>query len=88
MISRLSLPKWHDVLLAIYKARDSNRYCEKLNRKLQSSLTHVREIVRLLADHNLVAIQASQKVKQLDLTDKGRKVALWIMNIKSELNKP
>ena len=88
MISRLSLPRWHDVLLEIYKARETNRYCEKLNRKLQASLNHVREIVRLLADHNLIRIRLRRKVKQLLLTEKGARVALWVMNIKSELKTP
>jgi len=88
MISRLSLPRWHDVLLEIHKARDNSRYCEKLNRRVQASLTHMREIVRLLADHHLIEIVPNGKTKALVLTEKGKTVALLILSIKSELSSP
>ena len=86
MICFLTMPRWHDVLLQIYKSPDRERYCEKLNRAVKASRTHIREIVKLLARYNLIEVQPTKKTKRLCLTEKGRKVASFIMEIKAELN--
>ena len=86
MICFLTMPRWHDVLLEIYKSREQDRYCEKLNRAVKASRTHIREIVKLLAHHNLIKIEPTVKTKRLCLTEKGKRVAGSIIEIKAELN--
>ena len=88
MIYSLRLPRWNDVLLAIYRCRDNSRYCEKLNRKVKASRTHLREIVKLLARQRLIRIVPGTKVKLLQLTSKGRRIAACILEIRSELSRP
>ena len=88
MICSLKMPRWNDVLLAIYKSREDCRYCEKLNRTVRASRTHIREIVKVLARHRLIEIIHTKKVKRLELTEKGRKIAAYILQIRSELNRP
>lgn len=88
MISSLRMPRWNDVLLAIYKSRGSCRYCEKLNRTVRASRTHIREIVRTMALHKLIEVIHTNKIKRLELTEKGKKIAGYVMGIRAELNRP
>jgi len=74
-------------LLEIYRTEDRNRYCEKLNRRIKASLTHIREIVRLLAKHSLIQIKPNHKIKRLALTERGKRVAALLQEIKLELDK-
>ena len=87
MIPLLRLPRWNDVLLEIYKSGERNPYCEKLNRSLKASLTHIRDIVKSLAEHSLVEVKPNHKIKRLALTKRGKRVAVWIFQIKAELNR-
>ncbi len=87
MITYLTMPRWHDVLLEIYKARERDCYCERLNRRVRASLTHVREIVRLLADNGLIEILPGARTKRIALTEKGRRIAASILDLRSELGR-
>jgi Mn-dependent DtxR family transcriptional regulator len=82
----IKLPRWSDVLIEIYKSQESKRYCQRLNRRIQGSLTHLREVVRWLAQNNLVIITPTSKVKQLALTEKGERIAQYIIRMKLEFS--
>ena len=86
MTCSLYLPRWNDVLVEIYGAANENRYCQKLNRGVKGSLTHLREVVRLLERYELIEIVPTKKIKQINLTEKGRRVCIHIINLKSEVN--
>jgi hypothetical protein len=81
----IRLPKWSDILIEIYRSQESRRYCEKLNRRIRGSMTHLREVVKWLAQNQLITITPTTKVKQLALTEKGVKVAEYIINMKLEM---
>ena len=85
MTCSLYLPRWNDVLVEIYRAVNGNRYCQKLNGNVKGSLTHLREIVRLLEKYELIVIVPTKKIKQINLTEKGRRASIHIMNLKSAL---
>ncbi len=84
----LRLPKWNDVLLEIYRSPEKYRYCEKLNRSVKASLTHLREILHLLAANNLIEFIPSSKIKRIALTEKGKLVALLVMDVRTALSRP
>ena len=52
---------------------------------MKGSLTHLREIVRLLEKYELIEIVPTKKIKQINLTEKGRRASIHIMKLKSEL---
>ena len=81
----LKLPRWNDVLVEIFKNKEKNRYCDKLNKKIQGSRTHIREIVKLLARKRLIDIKPMKKIKLLRLTDKGKKITDSLIQIRTEL---
>ena len=85
MMNNLRMPRWIDILLAIYKSPEQHRYCERLNRSVGCSLTYFRNTVVLMAKHNLLEIQEGRKIKTLRLTERGHQMASSILAIKSLL---
>ena len=82
----LRLPRWNQVLVEIYRNKDKPSYSQKLNRRLKASLTQIREIVKQLHSHELIEIQKRHKIKHLVLTEKGRRIAASLQEVKFELN--
>jgi Mn-dependent DtxR family transcriptional regulator len=79
------MPRWNNVLVGINNSMDQYSYCQRLSRQVKGSLTYLREIVKLLEENDLVEVIPSRKIKRLVLTEKGKKVTVSILNIKSEL---
>lgn len=85
MGKRLRMPKWNHVLLEIHRSREHQRYCERLNRTVKCSMTHLRDVVKHLERHGLIEFKPASKVKHIEITDKGKRVIYCIMQMKSEL---
>ncbi|MHA1823539.1 MAG: hypothetical protein ACTSXM_06750 [Promethearchaeota archaeon] len=86
MSNPLTTPRWHEIILELYRNNSKSKYCQKLGRRINGSLTHVRNVVNILESRNLIRIIPLKKIKMIELTDKGKKVAEAIFAIKSELN--
>ena len=86
MTCSLRLMRWTDVLLAIHRSKDHHCYCERLYRVVGCSRTHIRVIAKRLAESELVEITPIRNVKMLSLTEKGRRVTISLLALKSELN--
>ena len=85
MLSRLRVPRWNDVLLAIHQTPEKHRYTQKIITKTKASSTQVGEIIKQLEKYNLIEINPGLKIKKINLTEKGKKIALAVMSIKLEL---
>lgn len=85
MIASLYLPRWNDVLVEISRTPNQYRYCQKLNRGIKASSNHIRAIVKLLEQNRLVEIIPSPKIKRIRLTEKGDRVTLYFLKIRTEL---
>jgi|APFre7841882654_1041346.scaffolds.fasta_scaffold91566_1 predicted transcriptional regulator len=85
MIHTLRLPRWNDVLLELYKSQQRQNYCEKLNRRVKTSRSHIQAIVKLLEKNGLITITPGKKLKKLSLTERGKDVATAIQQLRSEL---
>lgn len=85
MIRSLYLPRWYDVLLQLKKTPEEKRYCQKIYQQVRVSSNHVRNIVKLLEQHRLIEIMPTKKIKRITVTERGKRVAVSILNIKSEL---
>lgn len=86
MIKHLRLPKWNEIILEIYRNRRGFSYSQKLNRRVKGSIGYFGYMVKALASKNLVRIIPTKNIKRLELTDKGKKVASAISDIKSEID--
>ncbi|NQV14348.1 hypothetical protein HQ531_02735 [bacterium] len=85
MSCSLYLPRWFEVLIAIQRASDRLNYSQKLNRQVMGSLTHLRAIVKLLEKYHLIEIQPDNKIKRIELTDRGRQISINIQHIQEQL---
>jgi predicted transcriptional regulator len=79
------MPRWTDVLVEIYYAMEQYRYCQKLTREVKGSLTYLREIIKILEKHDLIEVVPTSKIKRIYLTERGKRVTLLILQIRSEL---
>lgn len=85
MISTLRMPRWNDVLLEIYNTHPRYRYCQKLNRGVKASANHIRAIVRLLYENNLIEIVPTKKIRFIEITGKGKAIAVLLLKLRTEL---
>jgi len=81
----LKLPRWSDVIIEIHKTRDTHRYCQRINRNVKTSINHLRYTVELLEKAQLVTIIPTNRIKRINLTEKGKSVAVSLLKLKSEL---
>ena len=73
------------MLVELHKAPDYKRYCQKMGREINTSINHIRAVVRRLAEKDLVEIISTKKIKRITVTEKGERVAVLIMKIQDEL---
>ncbi len=86
MIQRLKLPRWNEILIEIYKNSSSNKYSQKLNRKIKGSLSHLRAIMKKLEKKNIIIRTPHKNQKNIELTEKGEKIAIAVLTIKTALH--
>ena len=79
-------PLWQQLIIQIYKRRPKQRYLSRIHRNLKGSLTHLRVILQRLQERGLILINRKQNRKMLELTQKGEKVAIALLTLKSEIN--
>ena len=85
MAEDLRLPRWNDILIAIYKGQQRKPYAQKLNREIRGSLTYLREVVKALNEAQLIEIYHGKKTKHIVLTEKGRQVAEKLLAVRDQL---
>ena len=85
MSSPIFLPVWIEVLVQLHKAPDNRRYCQRICREVDTSMNHLRAIVRRLAEKKLVEIVSTKKIKRIIVTEKGKRVAMYMQGIRNEL---
>ena len=85
MSSSIYLPVWIDVLVQLHNTPDDKRYCQRLSREVDTSINHLRAVVRRLAEKNLVEIVSTKKIKRIIVTERGKRVVVAVQSIKSEL---
>jgi len=87
MTTSCTLPLWAHVLVAIHNSPEKVRYCEKLNRKVQASRSHIRTIVGLLKERGMITIANAGKTRRISLTESGTKLALSLQDAQICLRK-
>lgn len=85
MSSSLYLPIWIEVLVELYKAPDYKRYCQRMNQEVKTSMTHLRAVVKRLSEKSLIEIVPTKKINRIIVTEKGKRIAVAVQAIKSEL---
>lgn len=85
MSNPIFLPVWIEVLVQLHKAPENRRYCQRICREVDTSMNHLRAIVKHLAEKRLIEIIFAKKINRIIITEKGKRMAMAFQQIKSEL---
>ena len=75
------LPKWTELLVALYNTPEDQRYCGKLHRRTGITIRHIRDLVNSLEGMGIVAKEGKGKIKYIRLTDAGINLAEALLEI-------
>lgn len=81
MGEKIFLPKWTEVLVALYVTPEKHCYCGKLHRKTKMTTRHLRDLINQLEEKNIIERRESSKIKYIKLTETGEKLALMFLEI-------
>ena len=81
MADQVFLPKWIDLVVALYVTPEEHRYCGRLHRKTNMTTRHLRDLIAQLEEKNIVERNESSKIKYLRLTAKGEQLARSFLEI-------
>lgn len=81
MSSAISLPKWTEVLVAIYNTPEPHRYCGRLYRKTGVTARHLRSLIAHMEDMEFVRRQDGTKIRYIALTETGERLAQLFLEI-------
>lgn len=81
MTREIFLPKWTEILVAIYNSPEDQRYCGKLHRRTGMTIRHLRSLVRSLEGMGIVTKEGKGKIKYIQLTDSGINLAEALLEI-------
>ena len=84
---KVYLPKWTEVLIALYNAPAEQRYCGKLHRKTGMTIRHLRNLIADLEDMSILSRECRRKIKYITLTDTGERLAELLLQIHPELRR-
>ena len=83
----IDLPKFAEVLVAIYNTSEQQCYCGKLHQKIGVTNRHLRNLIVDLEDMGLIARIGNRKIKYIMLTEKGSELAEHFMKIIPKLKR-
>lgn len=81
MAEQIFLPKWTDVVVALYVTPKEHCYCGRLHRKTRMTTRHMRDLVAQLEEKNIIERHTGSKIKYIKLTDTGVKLAKMFLEI-------
>ena len=85
MLKKLNIPQWNELLTKLYSLPDNHRYFQKLLKNADVTASHIRSIILLLEKDNLIYRISQRKIKYIVLTEKGRRTAQIILELKRSL---
>ena len=81
MSQKIFLPKWADLLIALYNSSEEQRYCGRLHKQTGITTRHLRSLIDDLEKMNIISVQSRGKIKYIKLTETGTKLAESLVKI-------
>lgn len=81
MSKQIYLPKWTELVVALYNTPSEQRYNQKLHRTIAITTRHLRTLISDLEDMGIATTTRKSKIKYIALTEKGEKVAESLLQI-------
>ena len=78
---KIFLPKWTELLIALYHTPAEHCYCGRLHREVGMTTRHLRNLITQLETKNIVTRQNGGKIKYITLTETGTRLAKLFLEI-------
>ena len=75
------LPKWTELLVALFNAPPEQRYCGRLARSTGMTTRHLRNLVAQLERMDIVKRRNGSKIRYITLTKTGGRLAELLIEI-------
>lgn len=89
MITKLNLPHWSKVLLAVHGMKDKERYTQRLFRRVPIASSHIRNVVLVMETAGYIEKSKGKdgRVKEIRLTIKGVQIAKDVLKLKQDMKR-
>ena len=87
MPKAIFLPKWTQLLVALYNAPPEQCYSGRLHKRTGMTIRHIRNLVANLEDMGMVVRAGDGKIKYITLTETGSNLAELFLRINPELKR-
>jgi predicted transcriptional regulator len=75
MPETIFLPKWTELLVALYNAPQEQCYTGRLHRKTGMTIRHIRNLTVLLEERGMISKMGDGKIRYITLTEQGKQLA-------------
>lgn len=76
------LPKWTELVVALYNTPEKHRYSERLHRATRMTTRHLRSLIADLESLGILECRKPDgKIRYIHLTEKGAKLAETFLHI-------
>jgi predicted transcriptional regulator len=87
MRKTIFLPKWTDLLVALYNAPPEQCYSGRLHKRTGMTIRHIRNLIDDLESMDMVRKAGDGKIKYITLTETGSHLAELFLRINPELKR-
>jgi len=84
-MSRLVVPKWVELVIAVYNAPERGTYYQKLTQRADITSSYIRTLLLALEASGLIRRRPRKNIQYIELTEKGKEIAEMLMRIKQEV---
>lgn len=75
----LFMPRWIEVLVALYRLPDAKRYQQQLYRACPGSCSHTKVLLRTFCQYGLIRIKKTGYINWIVFTPQGEKLSEQLM---------
>ena len=87
MAKAIFLPKWTELLVAVYNSPPEQCYCGRLNKATGMTIRHIRNLIADLEEMGMVTKCGDGKIRYIELTETGRQLAEEFLKISPQLKR-
>lgn len=77
----IHLPKWTELVIALYNLPAEQRYCERLCKRTGMTTKHIRDLTAQLEKIGILKRQQGSKIRYIELTETGQELAELFLKI-------
>lgn len=87
MPKTIFLPKWTELLIALYNSPPEQCYCGRLHKATGTTIRHIRNLIADLENMGIVRKVGNGKIRYIELTETGKQLAEQFLCICPQLKR-